>query len=107
MLPRSLFPTHALGLSALLAASLAQAHPALAKKHDCVGCHAQAVRMVGPSFQEIAAKYAGQADAVANLSASIRAGGAGRWGEVPMPPQAKLPAADLKRLATWIAQGAK
>ena len=41
------------------------------------------------------------------LMKSIRNGGTGKWGEMAMPPQANLPEADLKRLATWILGGAK
>jgi cytochrome c len=44
---------------------------------------------------------------VAKLKASIKAGGSGKWGPVPMPPQPGLSDADLTTLATWILGGAK
>ena len=50
---------------------------------------------------------AGQKDAVATLVHNIKAGGAGKWGPVPMPPQASLSDTDAKALATWILDGAK
>ncbi|HQR87462.1 MAG: cytochrome C [Burkholderiales bacterium 35-55-47] len=79
----------------------------LAKKNNCLACHAVDKKLVGPSYQDVAKKYAGQADAVANLTKSIKAGGSGKWGPVPMPPQAQLSDADAKALATWVLGGAK
>lgn len=78
------------------------ASEALARKNDCLGCHAMATKLVGPAFKDVAAKYAGKADALESVSASIRNGGAGKWGELPMPAQPKLTPADVKKLATWI-----
>ena len=98
----------ALGLVALIAfAGPAFANKALADKHGCLGCHAAATKLVGPAYREVAAKYAGDADAVASLSQSIRNGGAGKWGEMPMPPQKQVSEADAKKLARWILDGAK
>ena len=80
----------------------AQASEALAKKNDCLGCHAAQVKLVGPAYKDVAAKYADQPDALATLAQSIRAGGVGKWGEMPMPAQAKLSEGDAKKLAAWI-----
>lgn len=80
---------------------------ALAKKNDCLGCHAAATKLVGPAYQDVAAKYAGQTDARDMLAHSIRNGSVGKWGDVPMPPHPKLSEADAKRLASWILGGAK
>jgi cytochrome c len=79
----------------------------LAKKNACMSCHAVDRKLVGPSYQDVAKKYAGQKDAVANLARSIKAGGAGKWGPVPMPAQSTLSEADAQTLATWILAGAK
>lgn len=99
----------ALFVSALLATASAPAlaNLALAQKHACVACHAVDKKLVGPSYQEVAKKYAGNKDAEAALAASIKAGGSGKWGPVPMPPQAHVPAADISALAKWIMGGAK
>ena len=75
---------------------------ALAQKHACTACHAMGSKLVGPSFADIARKHAGQAGSLAGKSQS---GGAGAWGEIPMPPQ-NLPDADLQALAAWLAAGA-
>ena len=79
----------------------------LAKKNTCTACHNVEKKLVGPAYQEIAKKYAGQKDAAANLAKSIKAGGSGKWGPVPMPAQAALSDADATTLATWILAGAK
>lgn len=93
--------------AALLAAGPALASKDLAQKNACLACHAVDKKLVGPAYQEIARKYAGQGDAEAVLVKSIKAGGSGKWGPVPMPPQPALPDAEAKALAAWILQGAK
>lgn len=85
----------------------AHANTQLAQKNACVACHAVDRKLVGPSFQEVAKKYAGQSDAEGKLADSIRKGGSGRWGPVPMPAQPGLNEADAKALAAWILGGAK
>lgn len=92
---------------AALASSPVFASADMAKKNACMACHAVDRKLVGPSFNDVAKKYAGQKDAVATLAKSIKAGGAGKWGPVPMPAQASLSEADAKTLATWILAGAK
>ena len=98
--------------SALIAASAVFSAPAfanldMAKKNACMACHAVDKKVVGPAYQDVAKKYAGQKDAVANLVKSIKAGGSGKWGPVPMPAQAALSDADANTLAAWILAGAK
>jgi cytochrome c len=73
-------------------------------KAGCVACHAKDKKVVGPAFKDIAAKYKGQADAVAKLSEKVRKGGAGVWGPSPMPPHnaEKINDADLKAVVESI-----
>ena len=87
---------------AVLAAHSSEASEALARKNDCLGRHAVATKLVGPAYKDVAAKYAGQPDAVAQLSQSIRNGGVGKWGDLPMPAYPKLSEADAKKLASWV-----
>lgn len=75
---------------------------ALAQKNACLSCHAVKAKVLGPAYVEVAAKYKDQKDAEATLAASIKKGGAGKWGAVAMPPQAALSEADAKALAKWI-----
>ena len=90
-----------------LVASNAWANAELAKKNSCLACHAVDKKLVGPAYQDVAKKYAGQADAEATLAKNIKAGGSGKWGPVPMPPQAQLSDTDAKALAAWVLGGAK
>ena len=79
----------------------------LAQKHACTACHAVDKKQVGPAYQDVVKKYAGQKDALALVSESIRKGGSGKWGPVPMPAQPGLSDAEVKALATWVLAGAK
>ena len=97
----------AIGLSLLVLSAPAFASLELANKNACMGCHAVANKVLGPAYQAVAKKYAGQKDAVAAVTASIQKGGSGKWGPVPMPAQPTLSEADAKALATWIVGGAK
>lgn len=99
----------ALAATALVATN-AMANTDLAKKANCLACHTVDKKLVGPAYQDVAKKYAGQKDAEAKIIESITKGGVGKWGQVPMPPKggnAALTDADIKALAKWIAGGAK
>ena len=87
-----------------LAAAPTMANEALAKSKQCVACHAVEKKLVGPSYKDVAKKYAGQSDAAAKLAAKILAGGAGTWGAVPMPSNPGVSEADAKKLAVWVLQ---
>ena len=92
----------ALGAATLIAAPGARADEAMAKKYNCLACHAVDKKVVGPSYKDVAKKYKGQADAVAHLSEKVKKGGSGVWGPIPMPPNAAVPDADIKALVEWI-----
>ncbi|CAB0149480.1 Cytochrome c-552 [Pseudidiomarina piscicola] len=74
----------------------------LAKKNACTACHGVNNKIVGPAYSDVAAKYAGQDDAVAQLKDSIKNGGKGNWGQTPMPAQPQLSDEQLTLLAEWI-----
>jgi len=97
----------ALGTLALALSAPAWANLALAQKNACSSCHAVERKLLGPSYVDIAKRYTDQADAEATLAKSIKAGGAGKWGPVPMPAQPAVSEADAKTLAAWILSGAK
>jgi cytochrome c len=96
-------------MSMFVLGAVAPAHAtmALAQKNACTACHAVEKKLVGPSYQDVAKKYAGQKDAADKLKVSIKAGGSGKWGPVPMPAQPNLSDADAATLASWIMGGAK
>ncbi|MBI5109447.1 MAG: cytochrome c-550 PedF [Rhodocyclales bacterium] len=79
---------------------------ALARKSNCLSCHAVDTRGVGPAYREVAKKYAKDKNAEARLLAKVKKGGAGSWGKVPMPPMDTVPEQDLKTLIKWIMAGA-
>ncbi|NKI96766.1 cytochrome c [Rhizobacter sp. SG703] len=85
-----------------LAAAPAFANPELAQKKNCMACHAIDKKLVGPAYKDVAAKYAGQKDAVDKLSQKVVKGGAGVWGAVPMPANTQVSDAEAKQLVTWI-----
>lgn len=80
----------------------ALASEALAKKYNCLACHAANKKLIGPAYKDVAAKYKGVKGAEAKLIAKVKKGGAGTWGQIPMPPNAAVPDADVKKLVDWI-----
>lgn len=105
---RTLYPA-LLGMAALCTLNLPSqaADPAaLATAAGCPTCHLPDAKKLGPSYQEIAAKYQGKPDAVALLSASVRNGSKGTWGQIPMMPTdaKRLSDADLETVITWVLQ---
>jgi cytochrome c551/c552 len=68
----------------------------------CLSCHAAQQKIVGPAYHDVAVKYSGDRDAQSKVAASIRGGGAGKWGAVAMPPFPNLSPADLQLLADFV-----
>ncbi|MEZ5702084.1 MAG: c-type cytochrome [Burkholderiaceae bacterium] len=80
----------------------AMADEALAKSKNCMACHAVDKKQVGPSYKDVAAKYAGNAKAVDMLANKIMKGGSGVWGAIPMPANTQVNEAEAKKLAAWV-----
>jgi cytochrome c len=74
----------------------------LIAKADCVGCHTKENKIIGPAYQEIAAKYPSNEENINLLASKIIKGGKGVWGTVPMTPHAKITEDDAKQMATYI-----
>jgi cytochrome c len=93
-----------LAASTLIAAGAAVAdEPAdMMKKNGCNACHAEDKKVIGPSYKDVAAKYKGDATAVAKLSDKVKKGGSGVWGPVPMPPNPQDKDADIKKMVELI-----
>jgi cytochrome c len=90
-----------LAATAVLASGPVLANAELAGKKGCLGCHAVDKKVLGPSYKDVAAKYASDKEAVAKLSTKIIKGGVGAWGQIPMPPM-QVTEAEAKQLATWV-----
>lgn len=78
------------------------ADAALAQQKTCMACHAADRKIVGPSYKDVAARYAGQKDASTLLADKIMKGGVGVWGAVPMPANPKVSPAEARQLAIWV-----
>lgn len=74
----------------------------LIDKSDCLGCHNETTKVVGPSYVEVAAKYPMSELNVDELADKIIRGGAGVWGEVPMTPHPNLSKDDAKEMVNYI-----
>ncbi|MEX8494779.1 c-type cytochrome [Sphaerotilus sp.] len=91
-------------LAALAIATLSSpvfANLELAQKKNCMACHQEHAKVIGPAYEDVAEKYAGQKDAVAKLADKVMKGGAGTWGQIPMPANAVTPD-EAKQLVTWV-----
>ena len=73
-----------------------------AKAKNCTACHAVDKKLLGPAFKDIATKYANDKDALAKLSKKVREGGAGVWGQVPMPANPQVTVDEAATLVKWI-----
>ncbi len=101
--------------AAVLTSTAALANADLAKKSNCFACHQVDKKLVGPAYQDVAKKYAGQKDAAEMLFNRVKKGtdatGGPHWkavtGGVPMPPNVMVKDDDIRTLVKWILAGAK
>jgi cytochrome c551/c552 len=75
---------------------------ALLASNTCLACHAIDKKVVGPSFQEVAARYRGDANASTEVAESIQSGGQGKWGQIAMPPMSGLSVGQARALADFV-----
>ncbi len=100
------------GLPAQEPASAPVAAPAvmrvekMATIYGCLSCHKPDVKLIGPAYKDVRAKYLHDPDAIEKIVDQIRHGGTGKWGTAVMPPFTAISDADAKRLAEWIMAGA-
>ena len=76
---------------------------ALVAKSDCLTCHKIDEAVTGPSYRDVANKYAGKSDTVVSyLASKIISGGKGNWGEVMMTPHAGISKPDAEAMVKYI-----
>ena len=71
-------------------------------QYGCVACHAIDRKVVGPAFRDVAMKYRGQPGVAQTLETKVKNGGAGVWGDVPMPPNSAVPESEVHEIVNWI-----
>jgi len=69
---------------------------------DCISCHKEKEKSIGPSYLDIANKYATLAGASEMLASKIINGGSGNWGEIAMAAHPDLSAMEAKQMADYI-----
>lgn len=75
----------------------------LISKSDCLTCHKVDEKLTGPSYREVANKYASQAPGIIpELADKIVKGGSGVWGEVPMLPHPAISQSDAEKMVKYI-----
>ncbi len=69
---------------------------------DCKTCHKVDEKSIGPSFTDVAKRYAKDPDRVSKLIQKVMKGGSGNWGEVAMPAHPDLKEEDIRQIISWI-----
>ncbi len=95
------------GAALMFGAGQAAADLDLAKASGCLACHAIDAKVVGPSWKDVNARYAGAAGARETLVEKIKMGGRGNWtdvtGGVPMPPYSpRVSDDDIAKLVDFV-----
>ncbi|MEJ5106830.1 c-type cytochrome [Chryseobacterium sp. MYb328] len=67
---------------------------------DCLTCHKTDAKLIGPSYQEVAAKYT-ETD-IDMLANKIIEGGKGNWGDIPMAPHNGMSKDNAKLMVKYI-----
>ncbi|WP_337043238.1 PQQ-dependent sugar dehydrogenase [Emticicia sp. 17c] len=84
------------------AAAFASTGQRLIAANDCKACHVIDKKSVGPSYQDIANKYRGNAAIVDQLAKKVISGGMGVWGEHAMSAHPQLSQSDATSMVEYI-----
>jgi len=74
----------------------------LINSSDCLACHKEKGESIGPSYFDIAEKYAANQQAPEMLTGKIINGGSGNWGEVAMAAHPNLSPLEAKQMVDYI-----
>jgi len=74
----------------------------LIEASDCKSCHQYATKSIGPSYKDVAGKYAKTPDNMNYLVKKIKEGGSGVWGEHGMSAHPNVSDIDAKRMVDYI-----
>jgi cytochrome c len=84
------------------APSVTEQGKSLIANSNCLSCHKLDIKLIGPAFKDIAAKYPANEANYDQLSKKVIAGGSGNWGEVPMSAHPDIKPDDAKKMVTYI-----
>lgn len=73
----------------------------LYNRNDCSTCHQANVKLQGPSYAEVAAKYKGDTAMIKTIAQRIIKGSKGVWGDVEMPAHPALSEEDAIALVKY------
>lgn len=82
--------------------NVALANADLAKAKNCMACHSVTNKVLGPSFKDVAGRYAAQKGAEDKLVQKVMKGSSNSWGAIPMPANPQVSEAEARTLVKWI-----
>ncbi len=74
----------------------------LITQSDCLGCHKEQAKLVGPAYKDVALKYEKTPENITLLAKKIIKGGQGIWGQVPMTPHPQISQTDAEEMVKYI-----
>lgn len=79
----------------------------LAKSKGCTACHQVEKKVIGPAYAQVSACYASKdakklAANKAALVKHVKEGGAGVWGQIPMPAHPQVANEDVAKIVDWV-----
>ena len=69
---------------------------------DCLSCHRENEKLIGPAYAEVAQKYEATEKNIDYLAGKIINGGSGVWGQVPMTAHPDISKEDAREMASYI-----
>lgn len=75
---------------------------ALISGSDCLTCHKEDAKLIGPAYKEVAKKYESNEKNIKMLGEKILKGGQGVWGEIPMAGHPNLSQEDAEAMVKYI-----
>ena len=70
--------------------------------YDCLTCHKEREKLIGPAYVEVAKKYPNTPENVSMLADKIIKGGSGNWGQTPMTPHPTLSIPEAEEMVNYI-----
>jgi cytochrome c len=74
----------------------------LVTKSDCLTCHKENEKLIGPAYADVAARYAGKPGIEDSLANKVIHGGSGNWGQVPMTAHPQLSHEDAVAMVKYV-----